>query len=82
MAGLKPRQDRIFVVLRLDQYDVPLDDPTLCVVATKAFLDESEARAEVERLNELNRGKSAIYFWRVVRMRPGAARALETKAYQ
>jgi hypothetical protein len=55
----------LFVVLRLDSF--PVDDPTENISATKWFADQQSADREAARLNDLNGGKGAKYFVRLVR---------------
>ena len=64
------RHRHIFVVIRLHKSDLESGAALLGeedVTLTKAFLKESAARAEVERLNELN-GDYWSYFFTVARL--------------
>jgi hypothetical protein len=47
------------------------DDKTpwdIRVTVTRVVWDEETARSEVERLNQLNREKGAVYFWQSTRV--------------
>ncbi|MEA2410961.1 MAG: hypothetical protein QOC77_1522 [Thermoleophilaceae bacterium] len=64
------RHRHVFVVVRLDRADAlarqrPADEND--VVLTKAFFSADDARAEVARLNGLERHES-LYFFRVGRL--------------
>ena len=67
----EPHPDRhlrhAYAVLRWDEF-MQFDDPTDSVTGTKAYLSQSEADAECERLNKLHAGRGVRYFVRLVRL--------------
>jgi hypothetical protein len=71
--GRNPRH--VYAVLRLDEFqglEVPLDHK---VTVKKIVWSEAVARAEVERLNQLQAGKGCLYFYQVTRLDPVPAGA-------
>jgi len=55
-----PKFDRVYVVMRYDPYIT--GDPVQAISALKVFLNESEANAEAERLNQLIRNRLGCRF--------------------
>ena len=56
--------EHVFVVIRedtaLSRKDMLVEN---CIYITKVFSDENSAKAEVDRLNEINSSKDARYFY-------------------
>jgi len=70
-----PRKEKatVFVVLRIDDFQVNVHGPESlkdAVSAVQVLPTLDEAMAEVERLNEVNAGKKARYFWLASRYYP------------
>lgn len=57
----------LLVIIRVDEFQAA-DDSRFTV--KEIVRTESEAEAEVMRLNELNRERGARYLWQVGRLRP------------
>ena len=65
---MKRTSKHVFAVVRVDEYQ-PADVPwTNRIIVKEIVMSEQEARLEVERLNELNKGKGCVYFWQVTRL--------------
>ena len=57
--------NRVFAVVRYDAFQDASVLPKNRITVTKIMRNEETARAEVDRLNQLNGGKGCIYFWQV-----------------
>ena len=64
----KRQQRQAFAIVRVEV----LDDETIelghRITVKRILRDQSEAEAEVERLNELNGAKGCRYFWQCTRV--------------
>jgi hypothetical protein len=67
-----PAKVSVYAVVRLE---LDVTDPDLAVAVTEVVPTLEEARAEVERLNLLNRDKNCRYMFRATRYFPGGRRA-------
>jgi hypothetical protein len=61
-----PEKQEVYAVVRIDQRD-SIED---AIAVTAILPTMEEAVSEVERLNGLNKGKGAHYFWRATRYFP------------
>src|SRR5579871_3468889 len=92
LHGKPGAKDRpVYAVVRVDAFhgpDVPLEHR---ITVKKIVCSLECAKAEVERLNELNAGKQCTYFWQYTRLdaeavgpcsgtRPGAEPSVEVEA--
>lgn len=60
----------VFAVVRIDSPENEAADIASRVTITKILWTEAEAKAEVERLMEINADKGALYFWTITRLTP------------
>jgi hypothetical protein len=59
--------DHAFAIIRVDTDSVS-SDPSQSISAVKVLWNQDAAEREAQRLNELNRAKSALYFWQLTRI--------------
>jgi hypothetical protein len=60
-------KEQVFAVLRVDR---EIETPEDSISVVKIVVELEEAIKEVERLNSLNAGKGARYFWQATRYYP------------
>lgn len=66
------RYRHAFAIVRIDLFQVDLEmAPENRVFVPKVVWTQQEAEAEVARLNEVNRDKNCLYFFRLTRLPPG-----------
>lgn len=60
----------VYAIVRFDFYHHEIDTENVknAIAITKVVWDRDTAEAEVARLNELNKDKDCIYFWRAARL--------------
>jgi hypothetical protein len=61
-------QKQVYAILRYDEFQDPSAPIENRVTVTRVVHDEATARAEVQRLNDLNAGKGCRYYWQVTRL--------------
>lgn len=72
---------QVFAVIRIDDFDTVVDKANIHLrITVKEILPtQQDAVAEVERLNGLNEGSEAHYFWQATRYYPnGRSRTPQT----
>jgi hypothetical protein len=67
--------ERVFVILRADTSAGRADAPAAAVSVLKAYWTESEAEAEVVRLNDSKHQPEQVYFWKSARIERRVAAA-------
>jgi hypothetical protein len=60
--------DRVFVIMRVDASPRREQAPETAVALLKALWSETAAEAEVVRLNQPNRERGTLYFWKATRL--------------
>lgn len=78
MTGGQPnaRYPHVYVVIRVDRFEgLDTSDDLDEITVTRVFAAQSEAEAEVDRLNELasQRGITSRYIFRIGRLRGSAS---------
>jgi hypothetical protein len=60
----------VYAIVRFDyfQHDIDTENVENAIAITKVVWDMDTAQAEVARLNEVNKDKDCIYFWRAARL--------------
>jgi hypothetical protein len=69
------RYDQVFVILRVNTSADQTSAPEAGVALLKALWSEAAAEAEVERLNQSNRERENVYFWKATRLERRLAQA-------
>jgi hypothetical protein len=70
-----PRYDHAYAIVRVDTFQGP-DVAWENKITVKSIVSNAAAaRAEVERLNQLNKDKGCIYFWQITRLEKEAPEA-------
>jgi hypothetical protein len=67
-----PIFEHVYAIVRYDAFQADSVAIENRVTVTRVVRDEATARAEVARLNHLNRDKGCKYFWQVTRLRAGS----------
>ena len=71
MAGSSPNPKyvHIYVIGRVDEWLSKYDEPPERMISlTKAYWTAEAAEAEVQRLNDLQKGKECHYFYQLARL--------------
>jgi len=61
-------QKQVYAILRYDEFQDPASPIENRVTVTRVVRDEATARAEVQRLSDLNAEKGSRYYWQATRL--------------
>jgi hypothetical protein len=61
-------EKQVYAILRYDEFQDPATLIENRVTVTGVVRDEATARAEVQRLNDLNAEKGSRYYWQATRL--------------
>ena len=65
-------EKQVYAILRHDQFQDPATPIENRVTVTRVVCDEATARAEVQRLNDLNAEKGSRYYWQATSLAESA----------